>query len=95
MQSENLKDKLIRIERAIVVYKNQGDEAIEEINIDDIPFETVIKIVTAKPDDPLLYDGYHLNNEQIEKLNTYLYKKINYNPELNYCILECTGIYDW
>ena len=86
---------MIRVERTKAVYKKQDDESFEEINIDAIPFETIKNIVTPKSDDPLLYDGYSLNKNQIQTWNTFLNKKIEYDLELNSYILLCTGLYDW
>jgi hypothetical protein len=53
MQSKNLNDKLIRVERTINIYRSDDNVSIEEINLDAIPFNTLKEIVIPKNDDPL------------------------------------------
>jgi hypothetical protein len=93
-----IKRKLLRTERTINVYqKNPSphiENPIDEINIDVIPLEKIKIIVVAKPDDPLLYDGYELNMDQINNLNKYLEKPIIYDFNRFEYFLECYGIYD-
>ncbi len=95
MQSKNLRDRLIKVERTINVYNNLQDEPVEEINIDNIPFEIIKEIVTPKDDDPLMYDGYKLSETEIEKFNNYLTEKIQPHFNKSSYFLICGGIYDW
>ena len=50
--------------------------------------------MTANSDDPLLYDGYPLDNEKLQKLNELLNNKIVANYKEFEYFLECYGIYD-
>ena len=87
-------DKIIQIERSVNIYRNKDDEVVEEIVI-DIPLATLKEIVTAKEDDPELYEGYVLEEQQLEKINQLLENKIPPDFNLYYYVLEATGIYDW
>ena len=94
MASGSLK-KLRSVERTINIYSKDGDDPLEEINIDNIPFEKLREIIPPKEDDPLLYDGYSLEEKQIALINYYLQNKIVPDFEKYNYILECYGIYDW
>jgi hypothetical protein len=89
-------NKLISIERTINVCNSKDDELLEEHNIDDIPFEQLKTIVVPKDDDPLLYDGYVLTEDQLKALNNIM-KGNKILPDYTTCfyVLECSGIYDW
>jgi hypothetical protein len=71
MQPKDLSDKLVRVERAINIYRSESEELVEEINI-DIPLEQLKRIVPPKENDSLLYLGYILNEEQLRQLNNEL-----------------------
>ena len=86
--------KIIQIERTIGIYRNDDDGVEEEIVI-DISLEDLKSIVVAKDDDPELYEGYILNDQQLEQINTHLENKIIPDFNLYYYVLEATGIYDW
>ena len=64
-----MNDKLIRVERTINIYNNSDNTSIKEINVDNIPFDTLKEIVVPKDDDPLLFDGYVLDAKQLERIN--------------------------
>lgn len=87
-----MKRKLIRIERTLNIY-TKANELIQEISI-DIPFDTIIDIVSPKDDDPLLYDGYILDEEQLSQFNKVLKQKIEIDSNRYFYVLECTGIYE-
>ena len=87
-------EKIIQIERTIGIYQNSDDEVVEEIVI-SIPIETLREIVPPNADDPDLYEGYVLTEEQLSKLNAHLEKKITPDFTTFYYVLEATGIYDW
>ena len=93
LETDKLKRKLLRVERTINTY-TLGNESIDEINIDNIPFETLKRIVTPKEDDPLLYDGYVLNANQLNELNVYIAEKIKVDMKSLFYVLECSGIYE-
>lgn len=95
MNSSNLKDKLIKIERTINVYAKDGDEPIEEVNIDIVPFEILKEIVPPTKEDPLLYDGYGLDEKQMNLINSYLQNRILADFKAYNYILVCGAIYDW
>lgn len=93
--TSKLKDKLLRVERTINIYTKDGDEPLQEVPVDNIPFEKLKGVVPPKEDDPLLYDGYELNEEQLNELNKFIEDKIR--PDFTHYsyILVCGGIYDW
>ncbi|KAA2238599.1 hypothetical protein F0L74_20460 [Chitinophaga agrisoli] len=95
MGSKNLLDKLERVERTINIYRLSDDELIDEVNIDSISFESLTKIVPPPAEDPLLYDGYRLNAEQLKELNSQVDNKIDLRFDLFYYILVCGGVYNW
>jgi hypothetical protein len=94
MKSTNLEDKLLRVERTVAIYK-QNNDLVEEINIDSVPLDTLVNIIPPKEGDPLLYDGYVLTPNQLEKLNIFINYKIRADFDLYFYVLECTGIYNW
>jgi hypothetical protein len=89
--------KLIRIERYISYYHITGDDEkmIAEIDINIIPLESLLTIVTAKDDDPHLYSIYHLNQTQLDQINNLLPKKIVFDFSKYEYHLECGGIYEY
>ena len=89
----NIREKLLKTDRTINKYDNQN-LLVEEIML-DITLEELLQIVTPNNDDPDIYDGYVLNNEQIYKLNKFTKIQIIPNCELFFYVLEATGIYDW
>ena len=90
--------KLIRTERTIIVYKKTKQttygKEIQQINVDQIPLNVLKSIVTANDDDPLLYDGYILSPEELNKFNAILENKIELNHDKFDYALEWYGIYD-
>jgi len=62
------------LERTINVFG--GNEQINEIQIGNIPFEELNKIVPPPLGDSLLHDGCNLDAAQLEILNKYLGEKI-------------------
>jgi len=96
MSSINLLDKLERVERTVNVYKIDGDdELIEEISVDCISLDVLRSIIHPPNEDPLLYDGYSLNDTQLLALNTHLVSKIIIDMDKFQYILVCGGIYNW
>jgi hypothetical protein len=51
-------------------------------------------IITPKSDDPMLYEGYVLNQMQLDQLQPFLTQKIVYNFDNYYYVAECYGIYE-
>ena len=94
-EEKDTKDRLMRVERTINIYFKGSNELLSEINIDSIPFYELITIVVPQKDDPLLYDGYILNEQQLSKLFKHLNIKTIHNCILYDYILVCGGIYDW
>ena len=88
------KNKLIRVERVIVLYNKKWEKPLKEFNLDNIPLNKIREIVTPKEDDDLLYDGYVLDLAQLEAMNKFMYNKIEINMDLYNYVLECNGIYD-
>jgi len=87
--------KLIRVERTIAKYNIDDEDIISEENIDSVSLGVLLSIVSAKDDDPLLYDGYILNKNQLSEINNYLNNKLTFDFDLYYYVLECAGIYDY
>jgi hypothetical protein len=87
--------RLVRVERTINVYDNKNNKLIEEISVDGVPFDELKSIVTPNEDDPLLYDGYDLDIEQLENLNMHLAEKVKPDFKQYSYILVCGGIYEW
>lgn len=85
--------KLIRIERTIAKYSINNEKIISE-EIIAIPIETLISIVTPRDDDPELFGGYPLDENQLSEINDHLKNKLAFNFSVYYYVLECTGIYD-
>jgi hypothetical protein len=90
--------KLLRTERAIFVYRKTKSSSYgndgQKINVDHIPLEVLKTIVTPNNDDPLLYEGYILNEEQLSKFNSLLQPKIDPNHDKFDYALECYGFYE-
>ena len=95
MESDNLLNKLERVERSINIYGNVDKKLIEEISI-DIPIEVLRDIIKSSDRrDSMLYLGYVLDRQRLEEINNKLGEVIQ--PDFNkyYYVLECTGIYNW
>ena len=91
---EDMESNEIKIERTIAFYNMSDKLIIDEVNIDVIPLEKLLTIVTPKNDDPLLYDGYILSETQLNELNRLLPVKIIPDFKDYYYVLECAGLYD-
>lgn len=83
---------LPKVERWIEIYDKKNRDSIQEINVDIIPFEKLIEIVSPKSDDPFLYDGYILDGTQIEQLNLFIEQKISPDSSKYYYALDCASI---
>ncbi len=94
MESNDLLNKLERVERAISVYRNNDEKLIEEIDI-DIPVEKLRTMVIPRDGDELLYMGYVLDEDQLKLFNAELGNIIKPDFSLYYYVLECHGIYNW
>lgn len=86
--------KLSGIDRTIGVYDNISENRIEDIPV-HVTVEQLKQIVMENEDDPWFYDGYVLNEAQLEKLSTFMDKKISFDFTNHYYVLQCLGIYDW
>jgi len=95
MSAKNLNDKLIRVERSINIYSNSDNSLIKEIDVNQISIEVLKKIVKPKEDDPLLYDGYVLDKNQLEEFNKVIQNNIMPKFDCFFYVLESEGIYDW
>jgi hypothetical protein len=94
MATEDLRDKLEKVERTISIFKRKHEELVEEITI-DLPVEELRNIITPKEGDTMLYLPYVLDNEQLKSINNHLGGKINIDLEVYYYVLESNGIYNW
>ncbi|MCG2618199.1 hypothetical protein LZZ85_28120 [Terrimonas sp. NA20] len=83
---------LPKVERWIETYDKGSRDSIHEINVDIIPFEKLKEIVPPKSDDPLLYDGYILDANQIEQLNFFIEQKILPDFSKYYYVLDCASV---
>lgn len=86
--------KLIGVERVIEINQRDTNEAVKAINIDHIPLEKLLEIFTPNESgDPLLYDPYDINEEQMNKLNNYLKVVVMYDGIQYDYTLAAFGIY--
>ncbi|MGE5520261.1 MAG: hypothetical protein ACM3VS_10075 [Candidatus Dadabacteria bacterium] len=86
--------KLLRVQRVIEVYRKGTDDVLEEIDISHIPLEQLLKIFEPyERGDPLLYDPYDINEEQLVKLNSYLQNSITYDSSKYDYNLASFGVY--
>jgi hypothetical protein len=86
--------KLLGVERSIGIYNNASEERIEDIVI-NISVEDLQQIVVHNEDDPLYYDGYILEDKQLQELAKYADKEIAFDFLNYYYVLQGLGIYDW
>jgi hypothetical protein len=88
-----MKSKLIAIERTINTYSNDEKDIVEttKMNVAEAQLKSII---TPKSDDPKLYEGYVLNQMQLDQLQPFLTQKIAYNFDNYYYVAECYGIYE-
>jgi hypothetical protein len=61
-----------QVRRVITVFRRGCDNREFQTDVTVIPFELVRKVVPPGPDDPLLYDCYELNPDQLTALAAYL-----------------------
>lgn len=61
----------ISVERSICCY--EGERLVREFALDEIPIEELKRIIGASlnPDDPMLFDSYPLNKDQLVALATF------------------------
>jgi hypothetical protein len=86
--------KLLKVERSVNSYNLSDEQIVFENNIDAIPLKKLRMIVKSKEDDPFLYDGYVLTEEQLFSINNLLVDKIKFDFHFYYYVLECTGVYE-
>jgi hypothetical protein len=84
---------LIKVERSLNIYRKSGNNSESEFLL-DIPFEIITTIVASKEDDPLLYDGYILNEEQVNQFAIRIGQKIIVDLNEYFYVLECAGVYE-
>ncbi len=81
-----------KLERWIDVCKIGTYEATFEINVDIIPFEKLLEIVVPRKDDPLLYEGYILNENQLRSIQTLLKQHISIDLKTFTYTLVCASV---
>lgn len=88
--------KLVCSERTISIYEITTSpflsDPVQSINIDIIPLEKLQAIITASPDDPLLYNTYALEVNEINMLNEWLSPAIIPDFTRFDYWLECYGV---
>lgn len=89
-----MKYQVLKTERYFNIYRNSDEDKEREILL-NIPFETLLAIVSPKDDDPLLYEGYLLNEEQVAKMKSLMDESFLIDFEKYFYVLECVGIYDF
>jgi len=86
--------KLLRVERVIEVLKKGTSEVVEEIDISHIQLERLLEIFEPyERGDPLLYDPYDINEEQLLKLNSYLKNPVSNDSTKYDYNLASFGVY--
>ncbi len=78
-----------------MIYVQRRWSLISERRDTDVPIDKLKEIIIAKSNDPELYDGYKLDSEQLDKLNTYLKERITPQFEKFSYYLVAGGIYNW
>ncbi len=86
--------KLLRTERTIAKYNISDEHIVSEYNIDDITLDILLSVIIPKDDDPLLYEGYVLTENQLIEINSHLKNRLHFDLINFYYVLECSGIYD-
>ena len=95
MNKQEKLTNLVNVERSIHIYDRRNNKLIEEINIDTISLEQLLTIVIPKDGDPLLYDQYELDQDQMFKMVKVLKCSITIDFDSFNYVLICLGIYDW
>ena len=87
--------KLIKVEREIWVYRNSDNKLMEEVRI-EVSKEILQKILYPyeHDNDPDFYNGYILNEKQLEYLVNINNLQVKPDFKLYEYILQTHGIYD-
>lgn len=89
-----MKNKLINVERFLNIYRKSDEDYEKEILL-NIPFNIIASIIPPSEKDPLLYEGYELDKEQLLKFTALIDEHIVIDFDKCLYVLECVGIYDW
>jgi hypothetical protein len=88
--------KLLSIERYIGVYNNPWDDrGYSDEYLLNISTEELLTILPAKPDDPLLYEGVVLTENQVYSLMKFSKREITPDLTKHNYVMQTNGIYDW
>ena len=87
--------KLIKLEREVWVYRNSDDKLLEEILV-EVSKDELQEILYPyeHDDDPEFYEGYILNEKQLQYLIETNNLKLKPDFKLYEYILQTHGIYD-
>lgn len=85
--------KLLSVNRSLNIYDRTKKSLLNEIPI-VLSLEEIKQIVEPEPDDPLLYSGYLLTEEQLKHFSSKLNEKIVVDLQSKYYVLEAIGVYD-
>jgi hypothetical protein len=66
-----------QVRRLITKFARESDRRAQEIDITNVPFEVISDIVMPAPTDPLLYDSYRLNTDQILRFKEFISEEID------------------
>jgi hypothetical protein len=88
-------DNLVSVERSIHIYHKRNNKLKEEINISTISLGQLLTFIKPKDGDPLLYDQYELDQNQMEQLKKLLKHPITVDFNLFNYVLICLGVYNW
>jgi hypothetical protein len=94
MEENDLRNKLIGVERVLTIFDSQSDDILQEIPI-TIPIDKLITVVIPKDGDHDLSLPYELDEAQIIKLSELLESDIQPALQIYYYVLEANGIYNW
>lgn len=62
----------MKVSRVICVYNTISDKLIEEISIEQIPFDVLRRVTVPRKNDPLMYDVYEITPETFEQIKNYV-----------------------
>jgi hypothetical protein len=94
MKENDLLSKLERVERNLIVYDNNSNNRLQELEV-DVPLDKLKEIVVPKEGDDQLYLPYVLGESQIKKLNELMGNPLETDSKKNYYVLDCVGFYNW
>lgn len=92
MNENDLLGRLERVERTLRIYDNSSEDILQELEV-SASVDELKRVVVPKEGDDQLYDGYLLDELQLNKLKELLGYTFEPDFNKNYYVLECQGVY--